>query len=159
MYNYSYLTTSADISDAGYAALGGALGGVFAGMIMAIYLISIAIGVLTIIANWKIFTKAGQAGWKSLIPIYNIVILFRIAGVSPWWILGYFAAWVPFVGWILSVGVSIYVMVKLAKAFGKGDGFAVGLILLNTIFIMILGFGSSSYQLNRKPKMNVEIEE
>ena len=77
MYNYSYLTTSADISDADYAALGGALGGVFAGMIMAIYLISIAIGVLTIIANWKIFTKAGQAGWKSLIPIYNIVILFK----------------------------------------------------------------------------------
>ena len=50
-------------------------------------------------------------------------------------------------------------MIMLAKAFGKGAGFTVGLILLNTIFIMILGFGSSSYQLNRKPKMNVEIEE
>ena len=47
----------------------------------------------------------------------------------------------------------------LAKAFGKGAGFTVGLILANTIFIMMLGFDSSSYQLNRKPKMNVEIEE
>ena len=70
--------------------------------------------------------------------------------------MGYFAAWVPFVGWILSVGVSIYVMVKLAKAFGKGDGFAVGLILLNTIFIMILAFGSSEYQLNNSSEVKAE---
>ena len=150
MYNYSYLTTSADISDAGYAALGGALGGVFAGMIMAIYLISIAIGVLTIIANWKIFTKAGQAGWKSLIPIYNIVILFRIAGISPWWILAYLAAFIPVSGWLASLALSIYLMINLAKAFGKEGGFAVGLILLNTIFMMILAFGDAEYQLDSK---------
>lgn len=150
MYNYSYLTTSADISDAGYAALGGALGGVFAGMIMAIYLISIAIGVLTIIANWKIFTKAGQAGWKSLIPIYNIVILFRIAGISPWWILAYLAAFIPVIGWLASLALSIYLMINLAKAFGKEGGFAVGLILLNTIFMMILAFGDAEYQLDSK---------
>ena len=150
MYNYSYLTTSADISDAGYAALGGALGGVFAGMIMAIYLISIAIGVLTIIANWKIFTKAGQAGWKSLIPIYNIVILFRIAGISPWWILSYLAAFIPVIGWLASLALSIYLMINLAKAFGKEGGFAVGLILLNTIFMMILAFGDAEYQLDSK---------
>ena len=27
--------------------------------------------ILQIIANWNIFTKAGEAGWKSLIPIYG----------------------------------------------------------------------------------------
>ena len=150
MYNYSYLTTSADISDAGYAALGGTLGGVFAGMILAIYLISIAIGVLTIIANWKIFTKAGQAGWKSLIPIYNIVILFRIAGISPWWILAYLAAFIPVIGWVASFALSIYLMINLAKAFGKEGGFAVGLILLNTIFMMILAFGDAENQIDSK---------
>ena len=47
-------------------------------------------------------------------------------------------------------------MVKLAKAFGKGDGFAVGLILLNTIFIMILAFGSSEYQLNNSSEVKAE---
>ena len=150
-----YLSASSNMTDAGYAALGGVVGA-FAGMMMGIVFISICIGVLTIIANWRLFSKAGQAGWKSIIPIYNLVILFRVAGVSPWWILGYFAAWVPFVGWILSVGVSIYVMVKLAKAFGKGDGFAVGLILLNTIFIMILAFGSSEYQLNNSSEVKAE---
>lgn len=150
MYNYSYVTTSADMTDAGYAVLGGALGGAFAGMIMAIYLISIAVGVLTIIANWKIFTKAGQAGWKALIPIYNLVILFRIAGISPWWILAYLSAFIPVVGWIASFAVSIYLMISLAKAFGKEGGFAVGLILLNTIFMMILAFGDAEYQLDSK---------
>ena len=151
-----YLSASSNMTDAGYAALGGVVGGAFAGMMMGIVFISICIGGLTIIANWRLFSKAGQAGWKSIIPIYNLVILFRIAGVSPWWILGYFAAWVPFVGWILSVGVSIYVMVKLAKAFGKGDGFAVGLIFLNTIFMMILAFGSSEYQLNNSSEVKAE---
>lgn len=147
MYNYSYVTTSADMTDAGYAALGGVVGGAFAGMAMVVSLISIAIGILTIIANWKIFTKAGQAGWKSLIPIYNLVILFRIAGISPWWILAYLAAFIPVVGWVASFAVSIYLMISLAKAFGKEGGFAVGLILLNTIFMMILAFGDSEYQL------------
>lgn len=147
MYNYSYVTTSADMTDAGYAALGGVVGGAFAGMAMVVSLISIAIGILTIIANWKIFTKAGQAGWKSLIPIYNLVILFRIAGISPWWILAYLAAFIPVVGWVASFAVSIYLMISLAKAFGKEGGFAVGLILLNTIFMMILAFGDAEYQL------------
>ena len=46
-------------------------------------------------------------------------------------------------------------MVNLAKAFGKDGGFAVGLILLNTIFIMILAFGSAEYQLNKKEDTKV----
>ena len=148
MYNYSYVTTSANMTDASYAALGGVLGGALAGMAMAISLISLVIGILTIIANWKIFTKAGQAGWKSLIPIYNLVILFRIAGISPWWILAYLATFIPVVGWVVSLALSIYLMVNLAKAFGKEGGFAVGLILLNTIFMMILAFGDADYQLD-----------
>ena len=112
------------------------------------------IAILTIIANWKIFTKAGEKGWKSIIPIYNMVILFRISGISPWWILLYLLAPVPLIGVIASFGLMIYLYINLAKAFGKGAGFTVGLILLNTIFVMILGFGSSEYQLNK----NQEVE-
>lgn len=153
--DYSYLTTSADMSDASYAALGGLLGGVFAGMMMIVSLVSITIGILTIIANWKLFTKAGQAGWKSLIPIYNVIVLFKIAGISPLWILAYFASVIPFVGWIAALAVSIYLMVSLAKAFGKSSGFAVGLILLNTIFIMMLAFGSAEYQLDNNTPTEV----
>ena len=155
MYSdYSYLTTdsSSSMSDALAA-------GTIAGLVSTYIWIVLIILVLTIIAQWKLFEKAGEPGWKCLIPIYSTVVLFRIAGISPWWVLGYLAAIIPGIGGLITLGITIYSMIMLAKAFGKGAGFTVGLILLNTIFIMILGFGSSSYQLNKKPKMNVEIEE
>ena len=43
-----------------------------------------AIAILLIIACWKIFEKAGEKGWKSLIPIYNGYILFKICGIKNW---------------------------------------------------------------------------
>ena len=36
--------------------------------------------VLQVIANWKIFTKAGEEGWKSLIPVYSNYVSFKING-------------------------------------------------------------------------------
>ena len=155
MYSdYSYLTT-----DSSSSMLDALAAGTIAGLVSTYIWIVLIILVLTIIAQWKLFEKAGEAGWKCLIPIYSTVVLFRIAGISPWWVLGYLAVIIPGIGGLITLGITIYAMIMLAKAFGKGAGFTVGLILLNTIFIMILGFSSSSYQLNRKPKMNVEIEE
>ena len=125
-----------------------AAGGV-AGFFATYSIVMIVIAVLTIIAQWRIFTKAGEAGWKCLIPIYNLVILFKIAGLSPWWVLGYLAAVIPIVGAFIVLGITIYLNISLGKAFGKSNGFIVGLVLLNTIFTLILGFGSSEYQLEK----------
>lgn len=111
--------------------------------------VSLIVMVIMIIAYWKLFTKAGQKGWKSLIPIYNNVILFRIAGLSPWLILGYFASIIPVIGGLAVLGLTIYLMYKLAVAFGKDRAFTVGLVLLSPIFMMILAFGKSEYQLNK----------
>lgn len=152
MYNYSYMTSDYATTASEYAALGGIMG-VLAGFAMLIMIIGGIISILTIIANWRIFTKAGEAGWKSIIPIYNVVVLFKIAGLSPWCLLGYLAVIIPVVGPFITLGITIYLMVNLAKAFGKDGGFAVGLIVLNTIFIMILAFGSAEYQLNRKEEV------
>lgn len=129
--------------------IGSAVFGILAGIAAVMVIVGLIVGVLTIIANWKIFTKAGEKGWKSLIPIYNTVTLFKIAGLSPLWIFGYFASAIPFIGWIAVLGLTIYLMYNLAKAFGKDSAFTVGLVLLNTIFMMILGFGKSEYQLNK----------
>lgn len=41
--------------------------------------------------------------------------------------------------------INIMYCVKLARAFGRGIGFAIGLILLQPIFLLILGFGSDQY--------------
>lgn len=132
-----------------YALAGGAMETIVGAIKMQLFIMLITV-VLIIIANWKIFTKAGEKGWKSLIPIYNSVILFKISGISPWLILGYLASVIPVIGWFVVAGISIYAVIKLAKAFGKGAGFTVGLLLLSPIFMMILAFGDSEYQLEKE---------
>lgn len=155
--NTAVATTDTSAQMAGTALASGLIG-FFLGFVIIASCIAFVIGILTIIANWKIFTKAGEKGWKALIPIYNLVILFKVAGISPLWVLGYLAAWVPIAGPLLCLGITIYAMINLSRAFGKDDGFAVGLILLNTIFIMILGFGKSEYQLNKGEAQEETVE-
>ncbi|MGI5989404.1 MAG: DUF5684 domain-containing protein [Lachnospiraceae bacterium] len=94
--------------------------------------------ILLIVAQWKIFEKAGEAGWKSIIPFYNQYILFKIAWGSGWFFL---LMLIP----IVNVVIMIVLDVKLAKAFGQGTGFAIGLIFLPNIFQLILGFGNYTY--------------
>lgn len=129
--------------------VGSAVLGAVAGVAIVMLVIGLIVSVLTIIANWKIFTKAGEKGWKCIIPIYNTVVLFKIAGLSPLWVLGYLTSVIPVIGYIAVLGLTIYLMYSLAKAFGKDGAFTVGLVLLNPIFLMILAFGKSEYQLNK----------
>lgn len=130
-----------------------AIGSAVYGAVIATTLISIlivlAMIIIMTIANWKLFAKAGEKGWKCLIPIYNNIVLFRIAGLSPLLVLVYFAPIIPVIGTLIAFGLTIYLMYKLAIAFGKDGAFTVGLVLLNPIFIMILAFGKAEYQLNK----------
>ena len=87
------------------------------------------------------FTKAGQAGWKSLIPIYNFWVLFQIAGKPGWYAL---LLWVP----ILNVILLMFMYINISKAFGKSGSHALGLLLSNRIFTIILGFDNSVYDKN-----------
>lgn len=88
---------------------------------------------------WKTFSKAGKPGWACLVPIYNIVVMLQIAGRPVWWLLLMF---IPIVG----IVVSFIVMIDIAKAFGKGVGFGLGLAFLGMVFFPILGFGSAEHQ-------------
>ena len=101
-------------------------------------LIGLAFIVLMIASIWKVFTKAGQPGWAAIIPIYNVIVLLKIIGKPWWWILGFL---IPIVNFI----VMILMAVGLAKVFGKGTGFAIGLILLGVIFYPILACGDAPY--------------
>jgi hypothetical protein len=101
-------------------------------------IIPLALLVLMIVGLWKVFTKAGQPGWASLIPIYNAYVMLKIAGKPGWWLIMLFIPVVNFVFGILA-------MAGLARNFGKGAGFVVGLILLPFIFLLILAFGSAQY--------------
>ena len=97
------------------------------------------IALLMIVAMWKVFAKAGQPGWASIIPIYNLYIWCKIVGRPAWWII---LMLIPFVNII----VAIVLCIDMAKSFGKAAGFGIGLVFLGIIFLPILGFGSAQYQ-------------
>ena len=101
-------------------------------------MIFLAAMVFLIASFWKVFTKAGQPGWASIIPIYNAIVWLRIAGRPGWWII---LLLIPIVGFVIAIVVSI----DFAKKFGKGAGFAMGLVFLGFIFYPILAWGSAKY--------------
>ncbi len=105
-----------------------------------VFVIVVLIFSIVVIAGmWKTFEKAGQPGWGVIIPIYNWILMLEIAGRPIWW---FFLLLIPFVGII----IAIIVTVDIATNFGKGVGFAIGLIFLPWIFFPILGFGDAQYQ-------------
>lgn len=106
--------------------------------LLAYYLIALVVSVVVLVAWWVIFSKAGQAGWKCLIPVYNLYIMYKIGWGNGWLFL---LLIVPIVNFV--VGIILYV--KLAQAFGKGAGYAVGLIFLPVIFLPMLAFGDAQY--------------
>ena len=99
---------------------------------------SLAVAVIGIIAMWKIFEKAGEPGWAAIIPFYNLYVLFKITWGNGWKFL---LLLIPIANFVFA----IITMVKLAKAFGKSGGFAVGLIFLSIIFYCILAIDKSEY--------------
>ena len=122
--------------DVAEAAAGAALG--VGLMFVAIWLL---VGLLVLVGIWKTFAKAGQPGWASIIPIYNMIVMLEIAGKPIWWFV---LLLIP--GLNLIAAILIYV--SLAERFGKGAGFAIGLLVLPMVFFPMLGFGNAAYQGN-----------
>ena len=104
-------------------------------------LIGMLIGcVIGIVIWWKIFTKAGEAGWKSIIPIYNIYTMVKL-----FWdtnaVLMTILMFVP----IVNMVIALILMYKMCKAFDKGVGFFILMLLFAPIALLILAFGSADY--------------
>lgn len=103
------------------------------------WIICLAVIVFYIATMWKIFEKAGKPGWASIIPIYNTIVLLQISGKPGWWVLLYL---IP----VVNIVIAIIATLGLAHNFGKGTGFAIGLMLLGFIFLPILAWGDAEYQ-------------
>ena len=101
-------------------------------------LVGLGICIFFIACLWRLFTKAGEPGWASIVPIYNIFVMLKIAGKPGWWFI---LLCIPGVNFIISILVGI----SLAERFGKTAGFGIGLALLGFIFLPILAFGDAQY--------------
>lgn len=158
--------------------------------------INLAVMVLTIVASWIMYAKAGEHGWAAIVPFYSSYVRFRIAGKKKlfWGYLvatigiivgciilmyeiiasglsvmtssymgsyydstyGYagnrigahmgmliFALILIIIAMIAALVMNILCCVGLSHAFGKGAGFACGLIFLNVIFVCIIAFNKN----------------
>ena len=104
-----------------------------------VLIVELLIALLVIVAMWKVFTKAGRPGWAAIIPIYNMYVWCKIVGRPGWWVI---LMLIP----LVNIIIGIIVCIDMAKSFGKGVGFGIGIALLGIIFLPILGFGSAQYQ-------------
>jgi Family of unknown function (DUF5684) len=107
-------------------------------LIVPIIIFAIMVTVIEIVGAWFMFQKAGEPGWAAIIPIYNYLIAIKIAGKQWWYIL---LILIP----VVNLVIYIIILNGLAKNFGKGTGFTVGLFFFRFIFIPILGFGNAVY--------------
>lgn len=101
--------------------------------------ISFIFSVLSIVALWQIFKKAGKPGWASIVPFYNLYVLFEITWGNGWKM---FLLLIPF----YNIYVIVRICINLGRCFGKGNGFILGLIFLSPIFSLVLGFDQSVYR-------------
>ena len=128
-------------------------------LLLLLMLSCIALLVLILIATWKIFVKAGEKGWKSLIPFYSMYIQCRIAGIQRiFWIYLPVFLLLQVMNWTGRRDTGVYGFLNgcnfvlqaiycgyLARAFGKKTGFCIATAFLAVIFLPILGFGSAKY--------------
>lgn len=114
-------------------------GNTFVGAFSLVYMfILFAILAVCIVAQWKMFEKAGVAGWKSLIPFYNSYCLCEIAMGNG---LLFLLSFVPCVNFIFSIVLCL----NIAKAYGKDTLFGILTIFFTPIMYLILAFSDAEY--------------
>lgn len=136
--------------DVGSLALFGGLSIVFLIAILVIVAVWTFVIVFYIVGQWKMFSKAGEEGWKSLIPVYNYVILSKLVGVNPWWLLVigilYLCVMLPILNFIVALPCMaayyyyfIILGIATARSYGKKDEWAIGFILMPWLFYFLVG--------------------
>lgn len=157
MYNDTYLDSSSADFFSNIADYGAGL----VVLCVILGLIALAAVIFLIVAECKVFEKAGEKWWKVFIPGYSTWIETKISGLAWWWcpiILGMstlasFKNLSTVIGLLLIV-ISFNYNYNMSKKFGKSNGFAVLLTLLPIIGYPILAFGSDKYDANAKTDIN-----
>ena len=85
---------------------------------------------------WKLFIKADKPGWAALIPIYNIIVMIKIADKPVWWTL---LLLIP----LVNIVIAIVLLNLFVRAYGKSSEFTVGTIFFPYVFLPILIFDGS----------------
>ena len=93
-------------------------------------IISLAVVVFKIVVTWKIFARAGEKGWKSLIPVYNSYTETKLVWKPLWF-------WIMLVAQIVFWGLYAYIMVS-SVALDQGGGMDAVSTLLTALLVLVL---------------------
>ncbi len=135
-------------------------------IIMGIAVVGVIMVVILIIAQWKMFKKAGQPGWLVLIPFYGQYKMYDICwNKKIYWVVLILSIIFNTLDSVLLVSlcsilsIVIYVIfsINLSRAFGFSDAFALGLIFLPVIFYLIAAFSKNEYVGKKNQLFDVNI--
>jgi hypothetical protein len=112
--------------------------GLGVGVAILFFLFGIALYVFFGYCWGLVFRKAGQPLWAGFVPIYNYYVTLKIIGRPGWWLILFF---IP----IVNIIVTLIMYLDLARSFGQGAGFGLGLFFLWFVFIPILAFSDAQY--------------
>ena len=95
--------------------------------------VSMIVAILGIIAMWKLFTKAGDKGWKAIIPVYNAYTAYKL-----FWNKKMF--WITLVLGVVAVILGSVGMASLGIFVDGGASNGVGAmgVLLTIVFFLML---------------------
>ena len=145
-----------------------------AAFLVILLVITIILAVITIIANWKLFEKAGEPGWSAIIPFYSSYQMAKIGTGNEtlcWTFVG--LSIVDFVlgrikgdnGIIVTLAllvslallvISCYVYYKYTQSFGQSTGMCILAIFFAPIIFLIMALSSSTEYVgpNGVPRFN-----
>ncbi len=104
-----------------------------------VWILYIAVIALMLVSMWKLFVRAGKPGWASIVPLYNNIVMLEIAGKPIWW---FFMLFIP----IVNIVFAFLTLYHFSKAYGKAEGFSIGVALLSIVFLPMLAFSDARYQ-------------
>ena len=113
--------------------------GLFTGIAGVLYSISFIWAIFTYISNYILFQKAGEDGWKSLIPVYNLYIQQCITFGKAKGLFFLFSL-IPAVGPIYLV----YLTYNYGRSFGLSEGLAILYVFFTPFFNVYLAFQDST---------------
>lgn len=112
--------------------------GLFGGLFLIVWLFIIVLCAFMMFCTYKLFQKAGYAGWKALIPFYNTYIMTQMSVGNG---LLFLLMFVP----IVNVVFGFYLGIKFTNAFGVGVLGFIAYLFAPLIMLPIMAF-SSKYE-------------
>lgn len=110
------------------------------GIFIAFLIPLLIFSAVMIVAQWKIFEKAGKPGWAAIVPFYNFIVMLQVAKMSLAYLLLLF---LPVIGPVI---IGFMMSIRTARGFGRSAIFGIfGLMIFSFIGYPILAFGSDQY--------------